>query len=412
MTIIIDEEISVCVNKLIDIPITTYTHFDFNKTVVYPSLTFCREPPYKYDTLMEYGLYAHPRYTSTWANFNFSNISLDQLWEEITYNEKEFFVQYGLEGSTENVEISSTLGFITGRCFTLSPKILIGHSSIASGYSVTLQQRALDISTSTSIYPPGYHVFVHYIREPFTEVDVYNGGLVDFLYINTGETINVKLTVDEYVKISKEDDPCTYLSDYSANECTTQYVWDLVGIEAGCSGPWMSSKLPRCDNYTSMRNLIRAYMNTYNNHACNKCPRFCRSYLYNAFVADRQSFYMWDASRNRWKFKTGEMALQSQLYIHFNSMMVSVYEERYNYDWNLFVADLGGSIGFLLGLSVISLMSILGNVWFEFIKPCITKKKIRKDILSVTGSTLTTDVAVICKDQNLDRKFMDWHCKK
>ncbi|CAH2048258.1 unnamed protein product, partial [Iphiclides podalirius] len=405
---IVVQQISVCVNKLIDIPITTYTHFDFNKTVLYPSVTFCREPPYKYEELLDYGLYSHPRYTSAWINFNFSAVSLDRLWQETTYDESEFFVQYGLEGSADNVAITSTLGFVTGRCFTLSPKILSGHASKASGYSITLQHRALDVSTSTSIYPPGYHVFVHYTREPYTEVEVYNGGLVDYMYINTGETIDAKLTVDEYVKISKEDDPCTYLSDYSANDCTTQFVWDRVGNQVGCSGPWMRSSLPRCNNYTAIRNLISAYMNTYNNHGCDMCPRFCRSYLYNVFVTDRQSFYAWDASINLWHFKTDSVTLQSQngwqllqLFIHFNSMMVSVYEERYNYDWNLFVSDLGGSIGFLLGLSVISVMSILGSVWFEIIKPLIVKKKVRKDIMSVTGSTSTTDVAIIYKDHKL-----------
>ena len=45
----------------------------------------------------EYGLYAHPRYTSTWRNFNFSNIPLDELWEKITYNDDDFFVIYGLD---------------------------------------------------------------------------------------------------------------------------------------------------------------------------------------------------------------------------------------------------------------------------------------------------------------------------
>lgn len=44
-------KIVACVRKLIDRPITTYTHFDFNKTIAYPSISFCREPPYKHDVL-------------------------------------------------------------------------------------------------------------------------------------------------------------------------------------------------------------------------------------------------------------------------------------------------------------------------------------------------------------------------
>lgn len=36
--------------------------------------------------------------------------------------------------------------------------------------------------------------------------------------------------------------------------------------------------------------------------------------------------------------------------------------EVYGYDWNLFIADLGGSLGFLLGLSVLGLVSTLEHI--------------------------------------------------
>lgn len=52
----------------------------------------------------------------------------------------------------------------------------------------------------------------------FAEVNVYNGGHVDYFYVNTGDTIDVKLQVDQYVKIGKEDDPCSTMDNYSANE--------------------------------------------------------------------------------------------------------------------------------------------------------------------------------------------------
>ncbi|XP_028032733.1 degenerin-like protein asic-1 [Bombyx mandarina] len=370
------QQISTCIQKLfVDIPITTYTHFDFNKTILYPSLTFCREPPYKFQKLLDHGLHAHPRFTSTWVSFNFSSITLDDLWDEITYTDDEMFVQYGLNGDPQNVELKPMLGFAMGRCYTMNPKILSTQATKTTGYSVTLRHSAEDVATSTSVHPPGYHVHVHYIREPYTEVEVYNGGLVDHLYVNVGETMDVKLKVDEYVMISSEDDLCTYDDHYSANVCTAQFVWDETGAEAGCSGPWMDSNLPRCDNFTSMRTLISAYIKSYNGHNCVVCPRFCRSYLYNTYVTARQSLYSWDSTGNQWKAKSGDATLQIQLYLYFNSMMVSVYEERYNYDWNLFLSDLGGSIGFLLGLSVIGIMDVLGKGWCLFIKPCFKKAK-------------------------------------
>ncbi|CAF4907687.1 unnamed protein product [Pieris macdunnoughi] len=369
--IIVVYQIITCIQKLTNIPVTTHTHFDFNKTIAYPSVTFCREPPYKHAKLQEYGLSSHPRYTSTWRDFNFSAISLDQLWDEITYNADDFFVQYGLDSLRDNVELTPSMGFVNGRCYTLTPRIKDTQATKARGYSITLQHTQEDITSSTSISPPGYHVYVHFEKEPYTEVEVYNGGLVDYLYVNTGETLDVKLSVNEYVMISDDLNPCSTEPAYSANYCTAMYVWEEVGRQVNCSGPWMNISLQRCDNFRDMRSLISAYIDKYINHACEICPRICRSLLYSAFVVDRQKFYTWDAQTNVWASTTSVANLQTQVYIHFNNMMVSVFEEKYNYDWNVFLSDLGGSVGFLLGLSVIGLIGILGNMWSNMLRPLL-----------------------------------------
>ncbi|XP_026734501.1 uncharacterized protein LOC113498621 isoform X1 [Trichoplusia ni] len=412
---VVVQQITTCIRKLIDKPITTYTHFDFNKTLLYPSVTFCREPPYKFDKMQEYGLYGHPRFTSAWRDFDFENIDLDEMWGNITYDEKDMFVQYGFNASRDNVDLKATIGFINGRCYTMSPKIRTQHATKQLGYAVTLQHTAEDLETTTSVFPPGYHVFIHYWKEPYTEVTVYNGGMVESLYVNVGETLDVKLKVDQYQMINSDDDPCIEHHNYSANECTTKYVWDRSVEAAGCSGPWMESDVPRCRNYTSMRNLITAYMNTHESHHSSECPRICSSYLYNGFVTDRQKFYSWDSTATEWCIKTGPAALQTHvracvqdsyktgsnlLFIYFNSMMVSVYEERFNYDWNIFVADLGGSVGFLLGLSVIGLMKMFGKTWRMFIQPFLRSDKDSGRKHSET-SIATIDV------KNLDQNYFD-----
>ncbi|CAG9786522.1 unnamed protein product [Diatraea saccharalis] len=321
-------QISACVRKLIEKPITTYTHFDFNKTIAYPSITVCREPPYKYDKMLEHGLFAHPRITSTWETYNFS-YPLDQLWNEITYNSSEIFAQYGLNELMENVEVKTFIGFLYGRCYTLSPKILHTRATKDSGYSITLQHSAADIASTIGTSPPGYHVYIHYTKEPFTEVPVYNGGLVDYLHCKVGETIDVKLLVNQYVMISNTDDPCINDDGYSANNCATRYVWNRVGEIVGCSGPWMlNSLLPYCSNSTMMRKLIVNYISV--------CPRFCRSYMYNGFVNDRHTF-AWNTATRQWTARIGDATMQTQ--------------------------------GFLLGLSVIGIMSIMGKFWSTFIKP-------------------------------------------
>lgn len=57
---------------------------------------------------------------------------------------------------------------------------------------------------------------------------------------------------------------------------------------------------------------------------------------------------------------------RSQVSLYYTSKMVSVIEERVGYDLSQFVADMGGSLGFLLGLSVIGLIKVFEKVTFSF----------------------------------------------
>lgn len=74
----------------------------------------------------------------------------------------------------------------------------------------------------------------------------------------------------------------------------------------------------------------------------------------------------------------------SRIYIYYTSKMVTNIEERAGYDSSQFVADMGGSLGFLLGLSVIGLIVVLEKFlgyWFlnKFIEDYKAKRKIIKN---------------------------------
>lgn len=71
----------------------------------------------------------------------------------------------------------------------------------------------------TNLINPNLHTILIYNLE----VTVYNGGMVDSLYVNVGETLTVKLKVDQYKMISSSDDPCINQVNYSANEVTCPY---------------------------------------------------------------------------------------------------------------------------------------------------------------------------------------------
>lgn len=70
-----------------------------------------------------------------------------------------------------------------------------------------------------------------------------------------------------------------------------------------------------------------------------------------------------------WLYYTSKMVTVCSLrLIYWNRpeicshIILQVFEERPNYDLTQFVADMGGSLGFLLGLSVLGLIKILEKV--------------------------------------------------
>lgn len=96
-------QLTECFHKLINPPITTHSRFDLNESMSYPAITFCRNPPYKFDVMERYNLSQHPKYANAFNKFDFSQASLDDLFRDATYNESEFFIQYGLDGLTESM---------------------------------------------------------------------------------------------------------------------------------------------------------------------------------------------------------------------------------------------------------------------------------------------------------------------
>ena len=60
------------------------------------------------------------------------------------------------------------------------------------------------------------------------------------------------------------------------------------------------------------------------------------------------------------------------VFLYYSTNVVSVIEEKLGYDLTQFVADMGGSIGFLLGLSVLGLIAALENILaFLFLRKVI-----------------------------------------
>lgn len=84
----------------------------------------------------------------------------------------------------------------------------------------------------------------------------------------------------------------------------------------------------------------------------------------------------------------------SKVYIYYTSKMVTNLEERSSYDSSQFLADMGGSLGFLLGLSVIGFIILLEKVLGYFFLDELAKKykeKMKKSAKEIEGEAKVVD---------------------
>ncbi|KAJ8882799.1 hypothetical protein PR048_014613 [Dryococelus australis] len=295
-------------------------------------------------SLQKYNLGTSLRRNSVWRNFPYGNATLQQFWDEATYKFTETISLHALNFLPENIAVSDRMYNLLGQCYIFDALTETAQSGKSVGYAFTLNHRdtinegIADFSSSCSA---GWRIFIHAPNEQMSEDEGWSRAQLESLCLDVGQEMHVKLTADEFQMLNIEGrQMCNPNPNYSQSyQLTDRY---------GCTTPFMQAiALPHCNNASSMFELVRDYMGArWNVSLCN-CPRPCKSVLYQSFVLNRRNM-------------TNSMDPNlSQLYVFYSSHIVKNIREHYSYNWNSFLADLGGSLGFLLGLSVIGLLELL-----------------------------------------------------
>ncbi|XP_062551380.1 uncharacterized protein LOC134216530 isoform X2 [Armigeres subalbatus] len=365
-SVVVIFQLTECFHKLINPPISTHSKFDLNESMSYPAITFCRNPPYKADVMKQYNLTQHPKYANAFSNFDFSQATLDDLFRDATYNESEFFMQYGLNELKENVEVISSMHLDMGQCFTLNPLTTTTHSWKDYGYSVLLQHDIKDETYYLGEELPGWHVFIHDPTEGFAENRMQSSGRVEYLFMEVDEEIEIKLTTQHFFMLPSDENLCATEMEMSSTRCGELCHWRHVISIVGCTGPWMAADgVELCDTANETQQLIKHYkrLEDLDGRVCG-CYQPCSTTIFTAYVMNRKDYSIDVPS--------------GQLWLYYTSKMVTIIEEFHSYDLTQFVADLGGSLGFLLGLSVLGLIGLLEKiVALLFIRNLIAEKRNR-----------------------------------
>ncbi|XP_065356122.1 uncharacterized protein ppk17 [Calliphora vicina] len=387
-----------CFSKLDNPPISTHSYYNLNETIEMPAVTICRDPPYKTDELSNISgnTCIHPKYSSCWSNYPYEDVELVDFFTNSTYNVTETFseCQYGLNGLISNVEVTSSLHFYMGRCHTIRPKISLKRASKSAGYSIMLKHHLTKDEIKTGFFekPPGWHLFLHDMRENFTEINMKASGRVEYVFADINEDIEIKLQSQYFSNIETKQLSCSRKQGYSDLKCGEVCIWHELGRKTNCSGPWMhDAHVPYCSTYKSMMKLIGEYGKVYDSDddADCDCVQPCESRIFSAYIQNRKTFNYAEPN--------------TQVYIYYTTKLISMIEERPSYDTTQFIADVGGSLGFLLGLSVLGLIGILEHITLLLCGGVIKKmqhkneKRLKVNEELDKDSETTVDIATIYK---------------
>ncbi|KAL1398818.1 hypothetical protein pipiens_008661 [Culex pipiens pipiens] len=362
-SVVVIFQLTECFHKLIHPPISTHSRFELNDSMQYPAITFCRNPPYKFDVMHRYNLTQHPKYASAFNKFDFNESTLEELFHEATYSKTDFFIQYGLNGLAENIEITSGMHLDMGQCFTMNPLVTTEHSWKAAGYSILLMHDTRNDEYFLGDDVPGWHVFIHDQSEGFAENRMQSSGRIEYLFVEVDEEVEVKLSTQHFYMLPSADNLCTTETDMSSTRCSELCHWHRVVDIVGCTGPWMPDiDVDQCDTANETQQLIKHYkLQADQDSVICGCFQPCSTTIYTAFVMNRKNFNITIPA--------------GQIWLYYTSKMVTIVEEFHGYDLTQFVADLGGSLGFLLGLSVLGLIGLLEKiVELLFIRRLIAEK--------------------------------------
>lgn len=191
-----------------------------------------------------------------------------------------------------------------------------------------------------------YQVFLHAEKTPKT---FYGGGLVSAYHLVRQGFMELVVTRSERVNVNKRQRPCDEDPDLDVNQCLLDCYSRAAFSAANCSVQWGADTagLPPCrtlEEYDAARDAWRS-----GRPRCD-CPRPCRQQ---------------QVTLNTHDAMPPGMSQTIQLQIRFDGLQMQV-EERFAYSLVDLLVDLGGTLGLLLGYSLVHVVA-LGDQLVEWL---------------------------------------------
>ncbi|KAK6638446.1 hypothetical protein RUM44_008875 [Polyplax serrata] len=338
-----------CAHKLKHPPVTSHSMLSLNDSMYYPAVTVCREPPYNKRVFPKFNfstdhIGSFP-YSSFWKFFPYGIYNISDFWQEAVYDQS-VLTSCGLDG--KGVELTSSIHLQSGMCHTIRPIRPVNAVGRKSGYSLFLKHDLYDYRPLVD-EEPGWKIYIHEAKEIFSENTNLLASRQDHIFVPVGETTEISLDAYQFNTLVN----CSNDENYSVTKCEEMCTIEKdIDPLLNCTGPWFSwLKKPFCNNYEGMRALLKASLMMKNK---NCCLQSCKATHYKIFVVKRTPSPI-------------ARKLSSTAIIYFSSKTVITLQERFSYSWTDFLGEFGGTVGFLLGLSIVGAIGIVSKVMKFFL---------------------------------------------
>ncbi|KAF0297074.1 Acid-sensing ion channel 3 [Amphibalanus amphitrite] len=351
-------------------PIGTESRRVYNTSMYYPAVTICHMEGFKRSVVSRYNQSWDRNsraFQARWSRFPWQSATLEQLWTEASYSPQETImtcqlgdgrndgvcpVWAGLADGLRSFELSWQLQPLSGGCTTLRPRAdLHPRPGIETGIQLYLRSDPDEyVSPGMGV---GWTVTVHDPKYNWSDLAL---GWYDSLSVLTGDRVQAKLEGSFHSSVQRQDASCADVKDYNVASCHYNCIADRLEAKYGCRPPWIAGAQPLCNDSASFEPLLSSVVrreDSLYSECLARCIRPCDNNFYSLYVMSVSG--------------AAELLANniSQVQIYYPTGLTARAAQYRAYSGIQFLADVGGLLGLLLGVSVLSTAQVIkdGCLW-------------------------------------------------
>jgi len=337
------------VRYYLSVPVAVNVRVTMKDSLRFPAFTVCNKNPFNISEFrrirakqIEVSGNANETSDKIHLIVGFEGMDAKQVWDQ-TAHRSEYLIKecwFGRNINCNQVGKWQTVYTYMGVCYSF---LLDNHSVKTTGMFNHLYLKLHDPEKLVYKDDPGWKILIHDRRDtPVIDVRTHGNTL------NRGWGKDIRIYIREFKTLNTWGRPCE--EDGSYSQCISECFEAVAASKMTCRLPFMNISWM---NYCSTPQSYRAnekivdelvFYGRWSSSQCH-CQRRCEQDIY---VPSTETYQMTADEKNL-----------SKIRLYYQDFTFDDIEESYDYGAVSLLCDIGGSLGFLLGVSVLTLFEIV-----------------------------------------------------